>query len=344
MILAGDVGGTKTNLGLFRYTGGKLVSVREESFPSREFASFDGMVLEFLSRGRQKVDRAAVGVAGPVVDGRSQVVNLRWPVDAKRLARCLGLSQADLLNDVEANAWGIPELPARKMLNLTPGLRSRGGNAVLISAGTGLGMAILFRDGERFRPTASEGGHQEFGPRDDLEIDLLRYLRKRHGRVSIERIVAGPAFSAIYQFLIDHGWGKESPLMAERLAGAADPNGVISRAGLADEDAVARMTLEMFVSLYGSAAGDLALVAKATGGVYVGGGIAPKILPKLRSGEFLSSFRNKGRLSPLLEKIPVRVILEPRTALIGAAAAAAHKPAPAKRRAAKPKARRAKKR
>ncbi len=205
-------------------------------------------------------------------------------------------------------------------------------------------MAILFWDGERFRPSASEGGHQEFGPRDDLEIELLRYMRKRHGRVSIERVVAGPGFSAIYQFLIDHGWGKESPLMAERLAGAADPNGVISQAGLADEDAVARMTLEMFVSLYGSAAGDLALVAKATGGVYVGGGIAPKILPKLRSGEFLGSFRNKGRLSPLLEKIPVRVILEPRTALIGAAAAAAHRPAPAQRRVAKHKAGRAQKR
>jgi glucokinase len=327
MILAGDVGGTKTNLGLFRREGGKLVSSREESFSSQEFPSLEEMIAEFLSRGRQKVDRAAVGVAGPVVGGRSHVVNLRWPVDSKRLARSLGLARADLLNDLEANAWGIPELPPRKLLNLTPGLRPGPGNAALIAAGTGLGMAILFRDGDRFRPSATEGGHQEFAPRDDLEIDLLRFMRRRHGRVSTERIVAGPGFSAIYQFLLDHGWGKESKLMAKRLAGADDPNGVISAAGLGDEDPVARKTLELFVSLFGSAAGDLALVAKSTAGVFVGGGIAPKILPMLRTGAFLRSFRDKGRLSPLLERMPVKVILEPRTALIGAAACAAQHPA-----------------
>jgi len=327
MILAGDVGGTKTNLGLFRRVGGKLVSSREENFPSQEFASLDAMIAEFLSRGRQKVDRAAVGVAGPVVGGRSHVVNLRWSVDARRLARSLGLGQAGLLNDLEANAWGIPELPPTKFLNLTPGLRSGPGNAALIAAGTGLGMAILFRDGDRFRPSATEGGHQEFAPRDDLEIELLRFMRRRHGRVSTERVVAGPGFSAIYQFLLDHGWGKESKLMRDRLAGADDPNDAISAAGLADEDPVARKALEIFVSLYGSAAGDLALVAKSTAGMFVGGGIAPKILPMLRTGEFLRSFKNKGRLSPLLESMPVKVILEPRTALIGAAAYAAHYPA-----------------
>jgi glucokinase len=332
MILAGDVGGTKTNLGLFRHSGGKLVAVREGGFPSQEFSSLEAMIDRFLAEGRQKVDRAAVGVAGPVVGGRSHVVNLRWPVDAAKLARTLGLSRVDVLNDLEANAWGIPELPPRKLVNLTPGLRGRPGNGALIAAGTGLGMAILFRDGERFRPSASEGGHQEFGPRDDLEIELLRYLRRLHGRVSIERVVAGPGFSAIYQFLIDHGWGKESAMMSERLATAGDPNGVISEAGLAGEDPVARMTLEMFVSLFGSAAGDLALVAKATAGVYVGGGIAPKILPRLRTGEFIRAFRNKGRLTPLLEQIPVKVILEPRTALIGAAACAAQRPRASKRR------------
>jgi glucokinase len=328
MILAGDVGGTKTNLGLFRRVGGKLVSSREASFSSQEFPSLEAMIAEFLSHGRQKVDRAAVGVAGPVVGGRSHVVNLRWPVDSKRLARSLGLTRTDVLNDLEANAWGLPELPPRKFLNLTPGLRPGSGNAALIAAGTGLGMAILFRDGERFRPSPSEGGHQEFAPRDDREIELLRYMRRRHGRVSTERIVAGPGFSAIYQFLLESGWGKESKLMAERLSGNDDPNGVVSDAGLADEDPVARKTLEMFVSLFGSAAGDLALVAKSTAGVFVGGGIAPKILPMLRTGEFLRSFRNKGRLSPLLEKMPVKVILEPRTALIGAAACAAQRTAP----------------
>ena len=323
MILAGDVGGTKTDLGLFRRVGGKLVSSRVESFPSQEFSSLQAMIAEFLSRGRQTVDRATVGVAGPVVRGRSQVVNLRWPVEAKRLARSLGLDHAGLLNDLEATAWGIPELPSRKFVNLTPGLRPGPGNAALIAAGTGLGMAILFRDGERFRPSATEGGHQEFAPRDELEIELLRFLRRRHARVSTERVVAGPGFSAIYQFLLEHGRCKESELMRDRLAGSEDPNGVISAAGLADEDPVARKVLEIFVSLFGSAAGDLALVAKSTAGVFIGGGIAPKILPALRDGEFLRSFRNKGRLSPLLESMPVKVILEPRTALIGAAAYAA---------------------
>jgi glucokinase len=323
MILAADVGGTKTILGLFRRTGGRLVSVREESFSSQGFTSLGAMIEEFLSAGRQQVGSCAVGVAGPVIGGRSQVVNLRWPVDSRKLARLLGLGQVILLNDLEANAWGIPELPTRKIVNLTPGLRPRPGNAALIAAGTGLGMAILFADGKQFRPSASEGGHQEFAPRDDLEIELLRFMRKRHGgRVSVERIVAGPGFSAIYRFLIHHGWGKESAEMSRLLAGAEDPNSVISQAGLDGRDPVSRMTLQMFVSLYGSAAGDLALISKSTSGLFVGGGIAPKILPELRRGEFIHSFCNKGRLSPMLEKIPVKVIIEPRTALLGAAAAA----------------------
>jgi glucokinase len=327
MILAGDVGGTKTNLGLFRRRRGRLISTREESFSSRDYPSLEAMVGEFLGAGGEKVDRCAVGVAGPVVRGRSHVVNLRWPVDSGRLGRSLGLDRAVVLNDLEANAWGIRELPASKLVSLTPGLRAGDGNRALIAAGTGLGMAILFREGDRFLPSPSEGGHQEFAPRDDLEIDLLRFMRERHGRVSVERIVAGPGFSAIYQFLLERGWAKESRQMQRRLAGADDPNQAISEAGLEGDDPVAKKALQMFVSLYGSAAGDLALVAKATGGIYVGGGIAPKILPELRSGDFVRSFRTKGRLSPLLERIPVKVIVEPRTALIGAAARADADPA-----------------
>ena len=203
----------------------------------------------------------------------------------------------------------------------------------MIAAGTGLGMALLIWDGKRFVPQPSEGGHQEFGPRDDLEIELLRFLRQRHGRVSTERAVAGPGFSAIYQFLIESGWGVESPEMARRIAAASDPNRAISEAGLAREDTVAEKAVDMFVSLYGSAAGDLALVSKAVAGIYVGGGIAPKILPKLRSGSFLQGFQGKGRLKPVLEQIPVKVILEPRTALIGAAACGSLLPPPAKKTA-----------
>jgi len=329
MILAGDVGGTKTLLGLFRRIDGKLTAIREASFPSGAYPSLDAIVLEFLSGGGQKVDRCAVGVAGPVVGGRSHVVNLRWPVDARRLARALGLSRAAVINDLEATAWGIPELDSRKLSNLTPGIRARPGNAALIAAGTGLGMALLVRDGERFLQQASEGGHQGFAPRDDLEIELLQFMRRRIGRVSVERIVAGPGFSAIYQFLVESGRGKESARMSERIAEADDPNAAITEAALAGEDPVAKRTLDLFVSLYGAAAGNLALVTKADGGVFVGGGIAPKILSRLREGEFIRAFRDKGRLQPLLERIPVRVITEPRTALIGAAACAAAGPAAA---------------
>jgi glucokinase len=278
---------------------------------------------EFQSRSKARVRRCAVGVAGPVVDGRSQVINLRWPVDTRRLARKLGISSVRVLNDLEATAWGIPVLPPQKMLSLTPGLRPRPGNAALIAAGTGLGMALMLWDGERFHPQASEGGHQTFGPRDDLEIDLLRFLRGRYDRVSVERAASGPAVSAIYEFLVGSGRGSQSRLMSQRLAEADDPNSVVARAALAGDDAVAEKALDVFVSLYGAAAGDLALVAKATGGVYVGGGIAPKILPKLREGGFVKAFRDKGRLAPLLERIPIRVILEPRTALLGAAQCAA---------------------
>ncbi len=328
VILAGDVGGTKTLLGLFEQVQGRLRVVREASFPSQGFPSLPAMVQEFLSAGREKVHRFAVGVAGPVVDGRSHVVNLRWPVDARKLAGSLGLTRVDVLNDLEATAWGIPELPSRKLESLTPGLRPGRGNAALIAAGTGLGMALLIRDADRFTPAASEGGHQEFAPRDDLEIELLRFMRQRLGRVSVERLVAGPGFSAIYRFLVESGRGRESEPISRRIAEGGDPNAIVTEAAFVDGDPVAGMAVDLFVSMYGSAAGDLALVAKATGGVYVGGGIAPRILPRLRSGEFVRAFRAKGRLSPLLEKIPIRVVLEPRTALLGAAACAARQPMP----------------
>jgi glucokinase len=322
MILAGDVGGTKTILGLFTWSNHRPRRVREDVFPSQESPSLEAMIRRFLAAGREKVHRCAVGVAGPVVGGRSHVVNLRWPVEEKKLSRALRIRHVRVLNDLEATAWGIPVLPPSKFVNLTPGLRARPGNAALIAAGTGLGTAILFWDGERHHPSAGEGGHQSFAPRDDVEIELLRHLRERLGRVSVERIVAGPGFSEIYQFLIDTGRGKESAEMTRRLA-EGDANAAVSEAGVNGDDPVAERAVDIFVSLYGAAAGDLALVARATGGVYVGGGIAPKILPKLESGGFLQSFRAKGRLSPLLEEIPVKVILEPRTALLGAAAAAA---------------------
>lgn len=322
MILAGDVGGTKTLLGLFD----RARIARESSFPSADYGSLEEIVDEFLSGSRARIDACAVGVAGPVVGGRSSVVNLRWPVDAKQLGRKLGIHGVCVLNDLEATAWGIPGLATRQSVALMPKLRARPGNAALIAAGTGLGMAVLHWDGERHRASVSEGGHQGFSPRNDLEIDLLRYLLERHDRVSVERVVSGDGLSAIYDFLVKSGRARETSAMRGLLRDASDPNAAVAHAGLEGVDPAAVEALDLFVSIYGAAAGDLALASMAVGGIYVGGGIAPKILPRLKGGEFMRAFRDKGRLSPLVEKIPVRVVTEPRTALLGAAACAAATP------------------
>ena len=324
MILAGDVGGTKTLLGLFRREGDRLRCIHEASLPSGEYRSFGALLDAFLSpSGHARPRHATIGVAGPVTGGRSRIVNLRWPVDARQLGRHLDTDDVRVINDLEATAWGIRELPPRKLADLTPGVRSRPGNAALIAAGTGLGTALLPWDGTRWRPHASEGGHQGFAPRDDVEVDLLRFLRRRHGRVSLERALSGPALSALYEFFAGRARGCGFREARRRLAAADDPNAEVARRALAGEDETADKALGLFVSIYGAAAGDLALVAKATGGIYVGGGIAPRILPRLKDGAFVRAFRDKGRLTPLVERIPVRVILEPRTALLGAARHAA---------------------
>ncbi|MCP3906095.1 MAG: glucokinase [Planctomycetes bacterium] len=335
MILAADLGGTKSLLGLFRMVAGKPSAEREQTFDSSAFSSFETMAGEFLSGERRKPRRVAIGVAAPVSRGVSQAVNLQWTVSARRVATRLAVEDVLLLNDLEATAWGIPSLSPRKLVNLTPGLRPGKGNAAVLAAGTGLGMATVVRDGERWLPQPSEGGHQDFGPRDDLEIALLRYMRRRQrGRVSLDRLVSGPGLVAIYDFLVDNGWGRPSTRMRTHPADVSDRAAAIGAAGLAEEDPVASRAVDLLVSLYGAAAGNLALAARATGGVYVGGGIAPRLLPRLRAGGFVAAFRDKGRLSDLLHKICIRVIVEPRTALIGAAAAAfAPRPAVRQRRA-----------
>ncbi len=323
MILAGDVGGTKTLLGLFERHARGLRPVREASYASRDYDSLEAIGVEFLDGERGRIEAAAIGVAGPVTDGRSTVVNLRWPVDARRVARRLGIGEVRVINDLEATAWGIPLLRGRQLASLTPRARPQPGNAALIAAGTGLGMALLFWDGERHRPSASEGGHQGFAPRDAIEAELLRRLRRRHGRVSVERVVSGPGLQAIYGQLVDTAGGRTARARARRLASEPDPSAAIAAAGLSGEDPIAARAVDRFVSAYGAAAGDLALVAKAVAGVYVGGGIAPKILERLKQGPFMRAFLAKGRLMPLVAGIPVHIVLEPRTALLGAAAHAA---------------------
>ena len=322
MILAGDAGGTKTMLALFEPGGRAPVLVREATVPSREFDSLEAIVERFLAAGpRGDITAACVGIAGPVLDGRAVTPNLPWVVDERRLAAAIPAPRVRLLNDLEATAHGIWALGEDELVSLQSGALRRG-NLAVIAAGTGLGEAIVVIDGGRRTVIATEGGHADFGPRGELEEDLLRYLRKEFGHASYERVLSGPGLVNVYRFLRDTGVAGEASQTAERMA-AGDPAAVITELGVDGADRLCAMALALFVSVYGAEAGNLALKALAVGGVIVAGGIAPRILPALRAGSFVAAFRDKGRLSSLMETIPVFVALNPKTALLGAARVAA---------------------
>ncbi len=318
IVLAGDVGGTKTNLALYDKRGSGLIPVRETSLQSRQFDSLEAAIQRFLEGGpRQAIDAACLGVAGPVVEGRCVATNLPWIIDEQILSRAIPAAKVRLLNDLEAAGHGVLVLPANELRSLQAGVPKRGSMAV-IAAGTGLGEAMIVREGERRVVIATEGGHTDFAPRGDLEEDLLKYLRKEFGRVSVERILAGPGFFNLYRFLRDTGWAKESPEVADKVR-SGDPAAVItSRAG-SDGDPLCVKVVEMFVSIYGAEAGNLALKTLAVGGVVVAGGIAPRIIDWMTTGNFMTAFKDKGRLSPLMDGIPVQVALNPKAPLLGAA-------------------------
>ncbi|MBV9125456.1 MAG: glucokinase [Planctomycetes bacterium] len=321
MILAGDVGGTKTVLGLFDAQGDHLREVRSETYASREHQSLEEILALFLKgEGARQVQAACFGVAGPVIQGQSRTTNLPWHLEEKDLGKVLGDARAKLLNDLEAMAFGMLYLRPEELCVLNPGTRpGRQGNIAVIAAGTGLGEAMLYWDGERHHPLASEGGHADFAPRTDQEIELLRYLRARlGGRVSYERVLSGPGLFNIYSFLRETGKTPEPSWLTEQVK-SGDPNAVVTQVGLARKDPVAREALELFGSIYGAEAGNLALKCMALGGVFVGGGIAPRILPVLQGGTFMGSLVDKGRLADLLKSLEVSVDLNPRTPLIGAA-------------------------
>ena len=318
MILAGDVGGTKTVLALFDERAVPLALVREAALASRQHAHFEELLRSFLGvRGAGVINAACFGVAGPVVDGHVVTTNLPWQFDEAALAAAIPAGRVRLLNDLEATAHGVLGLAPESLHTLQPG-RGRRGNIAVIAAGTGLGEALLVWDGSHHLVAPSEGGHADFGPRSEIEMDLLRFLRKEFGHVSYERVLSGPGLLNIYRFLRETSGLAEPAWLGERLA-AGDPSAAIAAAGLAGEDVECARALEIFVSIYGAEAGNLALKGLAVGGVFVAGGIAPKILPGLGDGLFLKSFRGKGRLADLLADIPVRVVLESRTALFGAA-------------------------
>jgi len=318
MILAGDIGGTKTVIGLFEQAGDRLQAVREETFPSKSYATLEAILDRFLGGGSRPALRSACfGVAGPVIEGRSKTTNLPWELDEPTLEKALQIPRAKLLNDLEAAAYGMLHLDPTDLCVLQPGLK-RQGNIAVIAAGTGLGQAILYWDGAHHHPIASEGGHADFAPHTDSEMELLIYLRREFGHVSCERLLSGPGLFNIYRFLRDSGDATEPEWLRQRIA-QGDPGTVISQTGLAGEHPLCTRALDLFISVYGTEAGNLALKALSVGGVYIGGGIAPKILPRLQDGAFVRAFTDKGRLSDLMRSIEVKVALNPRAPLIGAA-------------------------
>ena len=318
MILAGDVGGTKVNLALYDFIDGNLKHARDKQYPAKEYSGLEEIVKEFIVS--EKVTAACFGVPGPVRDGRLRLTNLPWTLDSRELAAHLKIDYVFLINDLQANGYGIAELGADQIYTLSEGDARQIGNRALISAGTGLGEAFMIWDGRDYVPYPSEGGHSDYAPRNEDEIDLLRFLKQKYnGRISTERVVSGQGLTNCYEFLREVRGIEEPASLAERLA-AEDPNAVITEMALAAKSEICEKTMDMFVSAYGAEAGNLALKILSVGGLYVGGGIAPRILEKLKDGTFMKAFTDKGRLSQLLVNTPVRVILESRTALMGAAA------------------------
>ena len=320
-ILAGDIGGTKTVLALFEISDGRPRRIREATFRSGEYASLEAIIGEFLrDEPARSVETACFGVAGPVHAGTVRTTNLPWQLDEQTLAKASGAQRVKLINDLQAAAYGMLFLAPEEFEVLHPGAgQPRVGSAAVIAPGTGLGEAILYRDAGRYHPIGSEGGHADFAPRTEQEIDLLRYLQVKLGpHVSYERVLSGDGIRNIYSFLRDTSGTTEPAWLQQRLA-QGDPNAAITQIGLAGEHPWCVATLDLFSSILGAEAGNLALRCLAVGGIVVGGGIAPKMLPALRKGTFVRAFTDKGRFSDWMKAVPVRVALNPQAPLLGAA-------------------------
>ena len=322
LILAGDVGGTNTRLGLFEITRGRFRLLSEKTYLSKNYKGLENILVNFL-KGQREIVAACFGVAGPVTEQVIVATNLPWWIDIQSLQKLLSLKKVEVINDLVANAYGISVLKKGDFQILNAG-KIRKGTQALISAGTGLGEAILFWDGKQYVPSPSEGGHAEFGPRNHLETELFNYLSDRFDHVSYERVLSGEGLFHIYEFLKESKrFGSEPAWLSEEMKGE-DPPEVISEMARLRKSKLCWKALDLFTSIYGAAAGNLALQVMAVGGVYVGGGIAPKIIWKLKDGTFMKAFKDKGRLSRIVAQIPVKVIMNERTALLGAASRAAN--------------------
>lgn len=321
-VLAGDIGATNARLALFEWRNGRPESIHEARFSTGDYSGLAEVVARFRSELDQSPRRVCLGVACPLEDGACRMPNLDWVLDERALREEIGIRETRLINDFDAVGHGLALLDPSDLAELQEGDPAADGTVALLGAGTGLGAGFVGRREGHATVYSSEAGHADFSPRTNEEWELREFLRGRHGRVSWERVLSGPGLVDIYRFLAESGFAPERETVRREMD-ATDPAAVVSSRGLAGDDPLCVRALEVFVSLYGSKAGDLVLTLDARGGVYLAGGIAPKILPKLREGEFRRAFRDKGRLKGILERVPVHVILNPDVGLLGAARVAA---------------------
>lgn len=318
MILAGDIGGTNARLAYFQAQNGHLRLISERVFPSREHHELGEIVSQFLKDSGTRPEVACFGIAGPVRNGRVETSNLPWVIEQSKLAHQIQLPATLLINDLEASAWGIGGLSPTDLVPLNHISGPTVGNQAVIAAGTGLGQAGMFWDGTRHHVFACEGGHCDFAPQSDLQIELLRFLQARFGHVSYERILSGPGLVNVYEFLRDGRREKETPDVAAQ-SQKGDAAAAISRAAIAGTCPLSEKALDLWIAVYGAEASNLALKVMATGGLFLTGGISPKILTKLKGPTFMQAFLDKGRLRPLVESIPVQVVTNQNAGLLGAA-------------------------
>ena len=320
MILAGDIGGTKTNLALFEIEDNMLHMLSQKQFPSREYSSLTEIISAFEEQSSAyKIDAACFGIAGPVIDGRCRTTNLPWDISTSDLQEHLHIDKVRLMNDLEATAYGMLYLPEDEFVDLNPTGRSVDGNRAVIAAGTGLGEAMLFYDGTDYHPIGSEGGHSDFAPVTGQQDELLKWMRNRYpGHVSYERILSGPGIYTLYEFLYESGFAPQ-PASMMQISEGQDRSAMVSECALKEQDPLCMETLRLFAEIYGAEAGNLALKSMSLGGVYIGGGIAPKILPVMTNRHFMNGFASKGRFEEMLRGMQVKISLNPETALLGAA-------------------------
>jgi len=322
MILAGDIGGTNARLAYFQSSSGHLQFVSERVFPSREHKGLGEIAAQFVEESGTRPDVACFGIAGPVRHGRVETSNLPWVVEQSKLAAQLHVPATYLINDLEASAWGVGALSGADLVPLNQVTGEVVGNQAVIAPGTGLGEAGLFWDGRRHHVFACEGGHTDFAPQGDLQIELLRFLKARFGHVSYERILSGPGLVNAYEFLRDSGCGVEPEELRSEIA-TGDAAAAISRFAMNRTSELAKKALDLWISIYGAEASNLALKVMATGGLFLSGGISPKILSRLQESLFMQNFLDKGRMRPLVESIPVCVVMNEKAGLLGAARCAA---------------------